>query len=280
MNWNINLPLRPKNIKEMLGQSIFAQNLIYYESTASTNTLAKKLAEEGAPEGTLVLTEYQTAGKGRKGRRWLSQRYLNLLFSILLMPSLPPNQMFVLTMILALAAMDGIKESSGLQTWIKWPNDLYVGHKKLGGILTEISIKGKKVDYVVLGLGLNVNWNPGKEQDLLYPSTSILAETGIVSPREHLLIGIVKLFEEYYLDILRGEIEDYHRRWNQYSMIIGRSVEIISDQETVRGIVLLIDREGALIIRDEEGKEQKVFSGDLSVVLEGKDEGAGYGQAS
>lgn len=264
---------------ETLGRSIFTRNLIYYESAVSTNTLAKQLAQKGASEGTLILTEYQTAGRGRMGRKWLSQRYSNLLFSILLRPSLPPHEIFVLTMILALAAMDGTNESSGLQVTIKWPNDLYAGHKKLGGILTEISTKGKKVGYVVLGLGLNVNWNPEKEQDLLYPSTSILAETGLVTSREQLLISILKRFEDYYLDILKGEIEDYHRRWNEYSMIRGRAVEIASEGEKARGIVLLIDRDGALLIRDEEGKERKVFSGDLTILRRDKDEGAGYGQA-
>ncbi|UCF57322.1 MAG: biotin--[acetyl-CoA-carboxylase] ligase [Deltaproteobacteria bacterium] len=257
--------LQPDTILKKLGPSLFAKNFVFHRSLHSTNTVAKELASQGAPEGTIVLAEEQRAGRGRMDRRWLSQGYLNLLFSILLRPPMPPDQVFVLTMILALATIKGVGEISGLKPMIKWPNDLYVHPKKLGGILTEFSAKGKGVEYVVLGLGLNVNWSPDDDEEISNPTTSILAETGLKVSRNDLLIGILKPFETYYRKVLAGEIEDFCKRWNEYSILIGNDVEIESGEETVRGKVLRIDRDGALIIKDDEGKEQKIVSGDVSI---------------
>ena len=261
--------LQPDIILKKLGQSIFTRNLIYHESLDSTNTLAKELGEQEEPEGTLVLTEYQTAGRGRMGRDWFSRGYQNLLFSVLLRPHMPPNQIFVLTMILALATMDATKSVCGLKLKIKWPNDLYVGRKKLGGILTEFSVKGKEVEYAVLGLGLNVNWTPGEEERLLYPATSILTETGLRTSRNELLISILKTFEKYYRKVLNGEIEGFYGRWNEHSLIIGRVVEIASGTKKIRGMACRIDRDGSLVIKDEKGKEQKIFSGDVYIKFGG-----------
>ena len=128
--------LRPSAIYERLGPSLFARNIIYHEAINSTNTLAKKLAAHGAPEGTLVLAEEQTEGRGRINRVWRSPAYENLYFTIVLRPRVQADQVFVFTMVLALAASDAVKKVIGIRPLIKWPNDLYVGSKKLGGILT------------------------------------------------------------------------------------------------------------------------------------------------
>ncbi|MBW1886884.1 MAG: biotin--[acetyl-CoA-carboxylase] ligase, partial [Deltaproteobacteria bacterium] len=142
-------------IRKRLNRSLFATNIIFHRSINSTNILAKELATKGSPEGTLVLTEKQTRGMGRMGRQWLSPGYVNLLFSILLYPNIKPDQIFVLTMTLALATIEAVKEMSGLTPLIKWPNDLYVDRKKLAGILAEFSISRGRIEYVILGLGLN-----------------------------------------------------------------------------------------------------------------------------
>ncbi|MFH1351358.1 MAG: biotin--[acetyl-CoA-carboxylase] ligase [Pseudomonadota bacterium] len=265
----VTLPLQAETILKGLGQSIFARNLLYHESIGSTNVLAYELGAQGAPEGTLVLAEYQSAGKGRMGRGWLAERYLNLLFSILLRPRLPPNQIFSLTMILALATMEEIRKRCGLQPMIKWPNDIYVGRKKLGGILTEFSVKGKVIEYAVLGLGLNVNWNPGEGDGLLYPATSILAETGHRLSRAELLIDILKSLERYYGKVLQGEFETFYKRWNEHSLIIGRAVQIESGTEKIRGKALRIEPDGSLVIEDREGKERRILSGDVFWLTDG-----------
>jgi len=259
--------LQEEMILESLGESLFAANLVFHRSLNSTNILAKELALKGAPEGTVVLTEEQSAGRGRMDRRWLSPGYMNLLFSILLRPPLPVDQVFILTMILALASINGVREISGIEPMIKWPNDLYVGQRKLGGILTEFNVQGRDVEYVILGLGLNVNWNPGDQEGLHYPATNILAESGIRTPRNGLLVVILRSLERYYEDVLTGRIEDLYQRWNELSLIMGKEVEIETDKEKLTGQAVQIDRKGALVIIDSHGREQKILSGDVSLKL-------------
>jgi len=257
--------LRPSAIYERLGPSLFARNIIYHEAINSTNTLAKELAAHGAPEGTLVLAEEQTEGRGRINRVWLSPAYENLYFTIVLRPRVQAEQVFVFTMVLALAASDAVKKVIGMRPLIKWPNDLYVGSKKLGGILTEFSVREKVVEYVIPGLGLNVNWYPHEEEPVLYPATSIFAETGVRASRSDLLIETLKSCESYYSKVTAGHIENIHKRWNELSLIKGRDVEIHSGRETVHGRALRIDRSGALIILDDDGREKRIQNGDVSV---------------
>jgi BirA family biotin operon repressor/biotin-[acetyl-CoA-carboxylase] ligase len=262
-------PLQPEKIQKALDASLFGTNLLYYPSIPSTNSLAKELGAKGAPEGTLVLAEEQSAGKGRMGRRWLSQGHENLLFSILLRPRLLPDRLFVLTMVLALAASDGVEEMTGLRPLIKWPNDLYLNGKKLAGILTEVTLGGKGIHRVVLGMGLNVNWRPKKGEAMRYPATSIRAESGNVVPREALLIHILKAFEDFYQRVLSGDLESFYQRWNALSLILGRDVEVVSGEDCLKGKAVRIDHYGALIIRDEQGKDQRVLNGDVSLRLGG-----------
>ncbi len=260
-----NNSFRPSILRKKLGQSIFARTIVFHEILDSTNRLAKELGTKGAPEGTLVLCEEQTAGRGRMGRRWLSPRHVNLLFSVLLRPKIPPDKVFLLTMILALAAIDAIGELYALKAMIKWPNDLYVGRKKLGGILTEFSTWNKTVEYVVLGLGLNANWRPADEEGMLYAATSILVETGGEVSREDLLVGILEKLEPYYRKMSSGRLEGFYKRWNEESMLVNKRVEIRSTGERICGKALRIDPHGALIILDDQGQERKIVYGDVSV---------------
>jgi len=256
---------RPSALRKRLGTSIFAQNILYHKTINSTNMLAKELAAHEAPEGTVVLAEEQTEGRGRANRVWFSPAYENLYFTIVLRPCVRVDQVFVLTMVLALAASDAVKKEVGIRPMIKWPNDLYVGKKKMGGILTEFSVREKEVEYVILGLGLNVNWNPKEDESMLYPATSIFSETGMKASRSDLLIEILKSYERYYSNVKAGKIDDIYKRWNELSMIKGRTVEIHSGREIVRGNVLKIDQNGALVIINNDGAEKTIQSGDVSV---------------
>ena len=148
---------------------------------------------------------------------------------------------------------------------IKWPNDLYVGRRKLAGILTEFSRGKTGIEHAVIGLGLNVNWIPEDEKEFSNPVTSILKETGLEVSRNDLLSGILRLFEEYYHDVLSGRFEQFYRRWNDLSLIIGREVEVELPREKVCGKAIRIDHNGALVVRDGRGEEQKIFSGDITV---------------
>lgn len=262
--------LQPERIRECLGHSLFSANIAFRKTLDSTNLLASKLARQGAPEGTLVLAEKQTSGRGRRGREWRSPGGANLLFSLLLRPPFSPQQAFVLTMTLALAGCEAVKGATGLTSLIKWPNDLYVGRKKLAGILTEFALKANRMEYVVLGLGLNVNWKPPNEM-----ATSLLAETGRNIPRTDLLVGIVHRFEGYYKEVLSGRIEPFYEQWNTLSLIMGKDVEIASGHKKFRGRAARIDYDGSLIIQDEAGGESRIRNGDVSVSWWGDVKGNG-----
>jgi len=233
----------------------------------STNALARTLAGQGAPEGTLVITEEQTAGRGRRGKSWVSPSGANLLFSVLLRPPMEGDRVFVLTMVLALAALKAVKTVAGLTALIKWPNDLYVGTKKLAGILTEFSVKGKQVDWAVLGMGMNVGWHPEVPQASGAPATSLLEETGQRVSRNDLLLEILTGFEAFYRDVVRGSMEALYDEWNHNCLVLGKAVVIESERERIEGKALRIDDCGALIIEDATGNERRILTGDVSLRL-------------
>jgi BirA family transcriptional regulator, biotin operon repressor / biotin---[acetyl-CoA-carboxylase] ligase len=256
--------LQPDLLAHELASSIFSSRILYHETIDSTNRFAKDLAVSGAAEGTVVLAEEQTGGKGRRGRTWVSPGKENLLFSVLLRPALSTDRVFSLTMILALAAVEAVKTLSGLAPAIKWPNDLYAGRKKLGGILTEFSVTDKKADWVVLGLGLNVNRRP---DELAAQATCVMEETGIRVSRNQLLVGILKELQAAYQEILADNIEPFYRRWSEACFILGKTVEIEFAGERMRGRALRIEPDGALILETEEGSARRVLAGDVSLRL-------------
>lgn len=257
--------LRQEWLRENLKSTMFSKNIRLFELTDSTNRQAKDLCIKGAPEGTLVLAEQQAAGRGRRGRTWQSPGHVNLLLSIVLRPPIKPEQAFVLTMIMALAAGDGVCDLCGLRPMIKWPNDLYVRGRKLAGILTEFSIRENRIEYMVLGIGLNVNWDPDEDPDILNPATSLLRETGRWISREDLLVRIMKHFDESYKTLLSGKIARFYRKWNDLSMVLGQEVEVESEGKILRGTARRIDKKGALILRDPQGYDREILHGDVSL---------------
>lgn len=263
-----NDPIDPAELRQALSGSLFGINLHYYDLLESTNNHARSLALEGAPEGTLLVADQQTAGRGRMGRSWVSQPGANLLFSILLRPAVEPDQIFALTMVLAVSAAETLHKRTGAAAMIKWPNDVYVGGRKLAGILTEIGVKGIIVEHVVLGMGLNVHWIPEESGEIRSPATSLLLETASSHRRTDLLVWVLQEFERSYRRFLQGDTEPFYSRWNELSMILGRNVTIESGEETINGRAISIDRSGALILEDGNGRRRRIICGDVSLRLE------------
>jgi BirA family biotin operon repressor/biotin-[acetyl-CoA-carboxylase] ligase len=259
--------LQPDLLKKRLAHSLFSSFIHYETSTDSTNALAKKLAGRGAPEGTLVITEEQTAGRGRRGRSWASPPGANLLFSVLLRPPVEGDMVFVLTMVLALAGIRALNRVAGVRAMIKWPNDLYVGTRKLAGILTEFSVTGKRIEWAVLGMGMNVSWHPKVPEGSAAPATSLLQETGQRVSRNDLLREILTEFEALYRDVLHDRMEPLYEEWNQNCLVLGKAVVIESDTERIEAKALRIDCDGALIIEDAAGNERRILTGDVSLRL-------------
>ncbi len=256
-------PLDIERIRKELEGTVISE-VIYLETIDSTNELAKRMIEDGsAKDGMLIIAEEQTKGKGRMGRRWISKKGKNLLFSIILTPFIKKDLVFALNMAFSISFIEEMEEDFGLSAQIKWPNDIYLGGKKLSGILTEFFLKGDLLRYVIIGIGINVNWSP-KDEDLLYPATSIAEELGREVEREKILVGGIKGFDRYYEDILSGRIEELYKKWNEKCVIIGKEVEVYDGEKRIKGTAIKIDRDGSLILLSN-GKKRKILYGDVSL---------------
>jgi len=245
------------------------KEIVYFRETDSTNLRAKYLAERGAPEGTVVIAESQTEGKGRRGRAWFSPAGEGIYVSIILRPALSPNEAPGLTLMAAVAAAETLLELTPLSVRIKWPNDIMVGGKKLAGILTQISTEMDVVDYIIVGLGINVNTPlKGFPDDLRYRATSIRAEMKKPFSRITLLRLYLELFEKRYEMFGKSGFEPVVERWKELSDIIGRKVRVEMLNQQWTGVAVDIDREGALLLREPEGITRRVISGDVILMDE------------
>jgi BirA family biotin operon repressor/biotin-[acetyl-CoA-carboxylase] ligase len=255
-----------QRLKAGLGESIFARHILFYPSVGSTNDLVREMAAGGVPEGALVVADEQRAGRGRRGKTWVSPAGANLLFSVLLRPRMTSQDLFMFTMVFALATLEGIGEVTGLTGGIKWPNDLFIGEKKVGGMLTECVFCGNKPACLVIGLGLNVNGKPVLHDERRYSTTCLFDETAVLVEREVLLARLLVRFEGYHREVIRGRGDDLYRRWLGRSMILGRWVEVRENGEPVKGKAEHIERNGTLMLRDEDGRRRSIVCGDVSVI--------------
>ncbi|HRT27879.1 MAG TPA: biotin--[acetyl-CoA-carboxylase] ligase [Syntrophales bacterium] len=252
-------------IQEGLRTRIFGkQEVFHHLETDSTNLRAKILADQGAPEGTLVVAESQAGGKGRKGRSWFSPAGKGLYASLILRPALPPTEAPRLTLLTAVAAAEALLALAPVPVRIKWPNDITVNGKKLAGILTQASTEVDVLDYVVVGLGVNVNIAEEEfPDDLRDSATSLLIETGATHPRIGMLRLYLEAFEEWYDRFRQSGFLPVLERWKELSDVIGRQVSVHVFNHRHTGEVLDVDPDGALILRDREGVLQKIVSGDI-----------------
>jgi BirA family transcriptional regulator, biotin operon repressor / biotin---[acetyl-CoA-carboxylase] ligase len=252
-------------IKEHLTGSLFSNNILIYKSLASTNNTAKELYLQGAAHGTVVMAEEQIAGRGRMDRKWVSPPYKNILFSILLRPDIKAENVYALTLTLAVSGIEAIKAICNLSAMIKWPNDIYLNNKKLAGILTEFSIRGKKPAYVILGMGMNVNWSPDEETGMLFKSTSLIKENRREVSRNRLMAEILKRFEWLYNDIVDDKMEEFSERCNSLSILTGKMVSVDTGEGLISGKAIGIDKDGGLFIEMQDGNIKKILNGDVSL---------------
>ncbi len=255
-------PLDAKLIRDGLKDTIFTK-VIVLDEIDSTNALAKKMIKGNPKEGILIIAEDQRCGKGRMKRRWWSKKYSNLLFSLVLSPSIDKFLGFSLNMAISVSFAEAIEEKYGIEVTIKWPNDLYVRNKKLAGILTEFFLERDLLSYVVIGMGINVNWAPERD-DMPYPATCLAREKGVYIQREPLLVEGVRRFDRYYKGILNNHLEELYEKWNRKCMILGKEVLVQDQNIEIRGTALRVEKDGALIIKTQD-KEVKVLYGDVSL---------------
>lgn len=244
------------------------QNLVYLPETGSTNDELRRLARAGAPEGTLVIADYQSAGRGRFDRHWTAPPGSSLLMSLLFRPDLAPRQVQRLTMICGLAIADSIEAETGLHVGLKWPNDIVVRGGKAGGILTEIELFGDQLDYVAVGIGLNVNLDPTELHDVpLVPATSVSREVGRRVARLPLLWAFLRTVEARYQALQAGQSP--YAEWAQRLVTVGQQVTVVSDREILEGIAEGVDANGALLVREANGRLKAVLAGDVTIRSQG-----------
>jgi BirA family biotin operon repressor/biotin-[acetyl-CoA-carboxylase] ligase len=254
------LELRP-----LLGTHDLGQVLHCREEVSSTSDLAKELAEAGAAHGEVVIAERQTAGRGRRGRGWSSPPGKNLYFSVVLRPDLPPQRAAEITLVASVALCRAVREA-GVAAGIKWPNDLVVGGRKLCGILTEMAADPDRVQWVVLGVGVNLNARPEDFPDEFRAvATSLAAERGRPVPRALFTAAALSLLEEW-LDRHAAEgFGPVREEWRALSDTLGRAVRVRVGDEEVEGVAEDVDEAGALLVRSGGGL-RRVLSGDVTML--------------
>jgi len=256
--------LSAEAIRAALTTRFVGRNLVYLPETDSTNTKARRLARQGAPEGTLVIADYQTAGRGRFNRRWLAPPGSSLLLSLIFRPPLAPHQAQRLTMLCGLALLEAIETETGLRADLKWPNDVVLAGRKVAGILTELSLRGATVDYAVVGVGLNVNLDPARlPADLLTPATALSHEAGRRVDRLSLLGAFLQAVEQRYLALRAGWSP--REEWARRLVTLGRRVVISEGERTFDGLAEGVDADGALLVRLDDGRLRKVLAGDVTL---------------
>ena len=258
--------LTPDMVRKRLKGSLFGKRVYHFFKTDSTNRVAMELGYEDEPEGAVVLAEEQTAGRGRAGRSWHSERGAGLYVTVLLRPKLSPVQAPLLTMLAGLSAHTAVLAQTGLAAELKWPNDLLIHGKKLGGILTEMHAEPNAVRFVIVGIGINVNQEKFTGE-LAGTATSLRRETGRAQSRLELLVKLLSQFETDYNRFVREGAPYVVQRFELVSSFAnGRRVRVDTGAETYLGVTDGLSPEGLLIVKRESGVSGVVIAGDVAEV--------------
>lgn len=258
----------PHEVGAQLAGARVGRRLEILKTTVSTNADAFRLSEEGAVEGTVVLADSQSGGKGRRGRVWTSPAGVNLYCSVVLRPAIMPHEAPQLTFLSAVAAARAIEQTTKLVPEIKWPNDLLVSGKKVAGLLNEMSAETDGINFVILGIGVNLNMTadqfPG---DLRHPATSLLLESGEPVDRSRFAGIMLNELDRLYSDFLAHGFGPVREEWQRRCNANGRNV-IVSDSgtECTGGRFVGIDSDGALLLRSEDDMVHRITCGDVRVI--------------
>lgn len=241
------------------------QTLVVFDETDSTNVQAKRLGEEGAPHGLLVVSDQQNAGRGRRGRSWESPKGDSVYMSLLLRPRFAPDKAPMLTLVMAHSVCHALERVVDSPVQIKWPNDLIIRGKKIVGILTEMSTEIDYINHVVIGVGINVN---GKifPEELSDKATSLSIEEGHEIQRSVLIAEVMKQFERDYGQFLQTEDLSWMKAdYEKHLVNYGQKVMVHEATESYQAKALGINNTGELLIQKEDGTEEAVYAGEVSV---------------
>ncbi len=257
-------------IKKRLKGSFIGKNLYYEQKVDSTNTLARELAVKGVKNGSVVISDFQEKGRGRNGKFWTSPCACNIYMSIILRPKFTPENAQGMTILTAVSAADAIAETSSLTPQIKWPNDILIDSKKVSGILTEMGTQNMTIEYIIVGIGMNVNILEKDLDDgikniatsLLIESKKANAQAGIID-RNLLIAAILNKFDKYYEMFLSTGLPTVLEHYQKYFGMMGKTIAINVKDKKVEGQVVGIDSKGALLLKTGENELERIVSGEI-----------------
>jgi len=249
----------PREIKKNLKTEFFGKQIYYYNEIDSTNLKAKEMAPK-CVDGTIIITELQLKGRGRMGKEWYSPQG-GIWFSVILKPDMPPDNIYRLTLMAGISVVEAL-EDIGIKARIKWPNDVTINEKKICGILTEVEAQMDCVNFVIIGIGIDVNI----EMDMLPPimrisTTSLKEETGSDIDRVLLIQSLLERLEKDYNTYLSGNFNSILNRWKEYSSTLNRRVKIVTRFKSIEGEAVGIDHDGALVIEMDDGTLEREITG-------------------
>jgi len=236
------------------------RNLAYYTTVSSTQDMAREAAKKGAPEGTTIIAEEQTQGKARLGRTWVNPPGV-MATSVILHPEM--SRLLRLTMVASLATSRCIEKATGLTTAIKWPNDVLINGKKVSGILCESALRGQSVDWAIMGIGINVNFDPRAFPEIADTATSLSSELGQDVSQLKVLLNLLHEIEQLYLALWEGE--PIHVEWGSRLETLGKQVEVTSGTHVEAGYAESVDSDGTLLLRRPDGTLVPIIAGEVTL---------------
>lgn len=252
--------LFPSEVSRQLNTNFIGKKIYYFDNVSSTMNEAMQLGMKGAGEGVLVLAEAQTKGRGRLGRVWFSPKYKGIYLSLILRPKILSQEASILTLLSAVSVCEAIKTFLGLDAQIKWPNDIFFHQKKIGGILTELNAEMDEVNFVVIGIGLNVN---NDKKALISSAASLKFEKKENINRIELLQEILRKIENNYLFFMKYGSKSIIEKWREFNITLGRRIRVYRHKEHIEGEAIDIDIDGGLLVRKDTGVTEKVMTGDV-----------------
>lgn len=239
----------------------------FFETTDSTNKVAFQLAVDGAEEGAIVVADTQTRGKGRLNRAWLSPPGCNLYLSIILRPNIRIDEAPQISIVSGVGVADTMLSYFPSSASLKWPNDILINGRKICGILTEMRVKGRRLDFVIAGIGLNVNMMKEHfDEHLRNTATSVLMESGKIYSRIVIMARLIDSFEKWYNVFLNDGFTPIHEFWMDHAYGIGEKIIISFKDDVIEGKLKGLDKDGTLLVEEDTGKMHKILTGDTTVL--------------
>jgi BirA family transcriptional regulator, biotin operon repressor / biotin---[acetyl-CoA-carboxylase] ligase len=248
-------------VEQRLTTRFFGRRLLYLTSTGSTMDDARREAESGAPDGTVVLAEEQTKGRGRFDRAWVSPAGQNLYLTILMRP--PHDRLRSLSIVAPLAVALAVEDMTGPQPRIKWPNDVLIGGRKLSGILIESESSGETLECALVGVGINVNFDINQSSEIAASATSLKRELGRAISREDLVASFLNRFEQLYDDAPKGDA--VFDQWRSRLETLGREVRVTFRDQVYEGLAEDVDWDGNLILAQPDGTRRTIEAGEVTL---------------